>query len=127
MFGYPIKNAIGSSAALGFLISLVGALGFVISGSYLKIEAPLSIGFINIPAFLIFVPITMFMARIGAKTVHHVNKKIVGKLFGIFLFIVSCRLFVEYFSTSSQVLSGELSSIISTSISKFNFNIDSRK
>ena len=98
IFGYPIKNAIGSSAALGFLISLVGALGFVISGSYLKIEAPLSIGFINIPAFLIFVPITMFMARIGAKTVHHVNKKIVGKLFGIFLFIVSCRLFVEYFS-----------------------------
>jgi len=97
MFGYTINTAIGSSAAIGFLIALVGALGFIITGSYLNIDAPLSLGFVNIPAFLIFVPITMFMAKIGAKTVHKVNRKLVGKLFGIFLFFVSCRLFYEYF------------------------------
>ena len=98
MFGYPISTAIGSSAAIGFLIALIGALGFIITGNYLNIEAPLSIGFVNIPAFLIFVPITMFMAKIGAKTVHKVNRKLVGKLFGIFLFFVSSRLFYEYFT-----------------------------
>ena len=98
MFGYSINTAIGSSAAIGFLIALIGALGFIITGSYLNIEAPLSIGFVNIPAFLIFVPITMFMAKVGAKTVHKVDRKLVGKLFGIFLFIVSCRLFYEYFT-----------------------------
>jgi len=98
MFGYSINTAIGSSAAIGFLIALIGAIGFIITGSYLNIEAPLSIGFVNIPAFLIFVPITMFMAKIGAKTVHKVNRKIVGKLFGIFLLFVSCRLFYEYFT-----------------------------
>ena len=49
-------------------------------------------------AFLIFVPITMFMAKIGAKTVHKVDRKFIGKLFGIFLFLVSCRLFYEYFT-----------------------------
>ena len=43
MFGYPIKVAIGSSAAIGFLIALIGAIGFAISGSYLNIEFPLSI------------------------------------------------------------------------------------
>tara|TARA_Y100000590_G_scaffold263995_1_gene296566 strand:- start:2346 stop:3131 length:786 start_codon:yes stop_codon:yes gene_type:complete len=98
MFGYPINIAIGSSAALGFLISLVAAIGFAISGTYLNIEAPFSYGFVNIPAFFIFVPITTIMAKLGAKTVHKVNKKIIGKLFGIFLLIVSCRLFFEYFS-----------------------------
>ena len=98
MFGYPINVAIGCSAAFGFLISLVGAIGFMISGKYLDIEAPLSIGFINIPAFLIFVPITTFMAKVGAKTVHKVNKKFIGKLFGIFLLLVSLRLFFEYYS-----------------------------
>ena len=98
MFGYSINTAIGSSAAVGFLIALVGAIGFIITGSYLNIEAPLSIGFVNIPAFLIFVPITMFMAKIGAKTVHKVNRKLVGKLFGVFLLLVSCRLFYEYFT-----------------------------
>ena len=98
MFGYSINTAIGSSAAIGFLIAFVGAIGFAITGSYLNIEAPLSIGFVNIPAFLIFVPITMFMAKIGAKTVHKVDRKLVGKLFGMFLLFVSCRLFYEYFT-----------------------------
>ena len=98
MFGYSINKAIGSSAAIGFLIAFVGAVGFIITGSYLNIEAPLSLGFVNIPAFLIFVPITMFMAKIGAKTVHKVDRKLIGKMFGIFLLIVSCRLFYEYFS-----------------------------
>ena len=98
MFGYPIKTAIGSSAAVGFLIALVGAIGFAVSGSYLNIKVPLSLGFINIPAFLIFVPITMFMAKIGAKTVHKFDKSLIGKLFGIYLFIISCKLFYEYFS-----------------------------
>ena len=98
MFGYPINVAIGSSAAVGFLIALIGAIGFAASGSYLNINAPLSLGFVNIPAFLIFVPITTFMAKVGAKTVHKVNKQLIGKLFGIFLLIISCRLFFEYFS-----------------------------
>ena len=98
MFGYPIKVAIGCSAAVGFVIALIGTIGFAISGSYLNINVPLSLGFINIPTFLIFVPITMFMAKIGAKTVHKFDKRLIGKLFGIYLFIVACRFFYEYFS-----------------------------
>tara|TARA_Y100000590_G_C15593878_1_gene967203 strand:- start:474 stop:1307 length:834 start_codon:yes stop_codon:yes gene_type:complete len=96
MFGYPINVAIGCSAAFGFLISIIGAFGFIISGKYLNIEAPLSLGFVNIPAFFIFVPITTFMAKVGAMTVHKVNKQIIGKLFGIFLMLVSLRLIFEY-------------------------------
>lgn len=98
IFGYPINVAIGCSAAFGFLISLVGAIGFIISGKYLQIQAPLSFGFINIPAFLIFVPITTFMAKVGARTVHKVNRQLIGKLFGIFLLLVSVRLFFEYYA-----------------------------
>ena len=47
----------------------------MITGSYLNANLPLSIGFLNIPAFLIFIPITTFMARIGARTVHKIEKK----------------------------------------------------
>ena len=98
MFGYPIKVAIGSSAAIGFLIALIGSIGFVISGSYFNINVPLSLGFVNIPTFLIFVPITTFMAKIGAESVHKFDKRLIGKFFGIYLFIVACRLFYEYFT-----------------------------
>ena len=98
IFGYPINVAIGSSAAIGFLIALIGAIGFAISGSYLNINVPLSLGFINIPTFLIFVPITTFMAKIGAESVHKFDKRLIGRFFGIYLFIVACRLFYEYFT-----------------------------
>jgi|TARA_B110000438_G_scaffold297203_1_gene343213 uncharacterized protein len=96
-FGYSINRAIGSSAAIGFLIAIFGALGFFISGSYLKTNIPLSIGFLNIPAFLIFIPITTFMARIGARTVHTIDKNKISKYFGIFLLFIALKFFYEYF------------------------------
>ena len=95
-FGYSINKAIGSAAAIGFFIALFGAIGFLISGNYLNSSLPLSIGFINIPAFLIFIPITTFMARLGAKTVHSIDKHKISKFFGIFLLLVSIKFFYEY-------------------------------
>ena len=95
-FGYPIKKAIGSAAAIGFIIALFGAAGFLISGSYLNVNLPLSVGFINIPAFLIFIPITTLMARVGANTVHKINKSKVQTLFGIFLFVVGTTFIYRY-------------------------------
>jgi uncharacterized membrane protein YfcA len=95
-FGYSINSAIGSASAIGFIIALFGAIGFLISGSFLKVNLPLSVGFINIPAFLIFIPITTFMARIGANTIHKINKKKVTKLFGTFLFFVGSIFLYRY-------------------------------
>ena len=97
-FGYPIKKAIGSAAAIGFIIALFGAIGFIISGSFLKANLPLSIGFINIPAFLIFVPITTFMARLGANSVHKIDKSKLQRFFGIFLYVVGTVFLYRYLS-----------------------------
>ena len=96
-FGYSINKAIGSAAAIGFLIAVFGAIGFLISGQYLNAKIPMSIGFLNIPAFLIFIPITTFMARLGAKTVHKIDKNKISKFFGIFLLAVSFKFLFEYF------------------------------
>ena len=96
-FGYPINKAIGSAAAIGFIIALFGAVGFLISGSYLNAQLPLSIGFLNIPAFLIFFPITAFMARLGAKASHRIDKKKMTKYFGLFLVVIGTRFLYEYF------------------------------
>ena len=98
VFGYSINVAIGTSAAIGFLIALVGTIGFALFGNYFNVNAPLSLGFVNIPTFLIFVPITTYMAKIGAESVHTFNKKLIGKLFGFYLLIVACILFYEYFT-----------------------------
>ena len=38
----------------------------------------------------------MIMARLGAKAVYKINKKLLSKIFGTFLLIVSVRSFIEY-------------------------------
>ena len=96
-FGYPINKAIGSAAAIGFVIALFGALGFLVSGFYLDVKLPLSIGFLNVPAFLIFFPITAFMARLGAKTSHRIDRRKMTKYFGLFLVVIGTRFLYEYF------------------------------
>ena len=47
-FGYPINKAIGSAAAIGFIIALFGTMGFLFSGNYLNVNLPLSLSLIHI-------------------------------------------------------------------------------
>ena len=96
--GYPISKCIGSAATIGLFISLTGSVGFLISGFYFNANLPFSLGFINIPAFLLFVPITTFMARYGANTVYKMNKDKAQRLFGVFLYTVGTIFIYRYFN-----------------------------
>ena len=96
--GYTINKAIGTAASIGFLISIFGTIGFLTTGIIIQKDIPLSTGFINIPAFLIFIPITILMAKIGANTVHKMKKEIIAKLFGVFLIVIASRFLYEYFN-----------------------------
>ena len=71
----------------------------IISGKIINnINTPFSLGYINLLGFIVFVPVTMFMARIGAKAVYKIDKRLLSKIFGTFLIIVSIRSFYEYLS-----------------------------
>jgi len=97
-FGYPIKKAIGSAATISVIIALCGAIGFWYSGLVLNANLPLSIGFINLPAFLIFIPITMFMAKVGANSAHKIEKSKLQMFFGIFLYVIGTIFIFRYSS-----------------------------
>ena len=96
-FGYDIRKSIGTAAAVGFLIALSGTITMIIGGNIIdNVNAPFSLGYINILGFIVFVPVTMIMASIGAKAVYKINKNLLSKIFGTFLIIVSFRSFIEY-------------------------------
>ena len=98
-FGYDIRKSIGTAAAVGFLIALTGTITMITGGKIINnINTPFSFGYINLLGFIVFVPVTMIMARIGAKVVHKIDKKLLSKIFGIFLILVSIRSYIEYLS-----------------------------
>ena len=98
-FGYDIRKSIGTAAAVGFLIAVSGTITMITGGKIIdNINTPFSVGYINLLGFMVFVPVTTIMARIGAKAVYKINKKLLSKIFGTFLIIVSIRSFFEYLS-----------------------------
>ena len=100
-FGYDIRKSIGTASAIGILIAISGTITMITGGEIINnISTPYSIGYINLFGFIVFVPVTMLMARIGAKAVYKIDKKLLSKIFGSFLIIVSIRSFIEYLKIS---------------------------
>ena len=98
-FGYDIRKSIGTAAAVGFLIAVSGTITMITGGKIIdNVNTPYSFGYVNLLGFLVFVPVTMLMARLGAKAVYKIDKKLLSKIFGAFLLMVSIRSFVEYLS-----------------------------
>ena len=98
-FGYDIRKSIGTAAAVGFLIAVAGTITMITGGKIIdNVNTPFSLGYINLLGFIVFVPVTMIMARLGAKAVYKIDKKILSKIFGTFLILVSIRSFLEYLS-----------------------------
>ena len=98
-FGYDIRRSIGTAAGVGFLIAVFGTITMITGGKIVdNINTPYSFGYVNLLGFLVFVPVTMITARVGAKAVYKIDKNILSKIFGIFLIIVSIRSFFEYLS-----------------------------
>ena len=100
-FGYDIRKSIGTAAAVGFLIAVSGSITMILGGKIIdNVNTPFSIGYINLLGFLVFVPVTTVMDRLGAKAVYTIDKKLLSKIFGTFLIIVSIRSFIEYLNIS---------------------------
>ena len=81
-----------------FMLLIYIVISLLVSGYFFSnIEEPYSIGYINILGFLIFTPITILLAPIGAKFSSKIKKKLLNKIFGIVLMIISLRSFYEIF------------------------------
>ena len=100
-FGYDIRKSIGTASAIGILIAISGTITMITGGEIINdVSTPFTLGYINLFGFIVFVPVTMLMARIGAKAVYKIDKKLLSKIFGSFLIIVSIRSFIEYLKIS---------------------------
>jgi len=81
----PIRQAVGTSAALGFPIALASTVGYVIAGWELPPALPGAFGYLYLPALLIIALASVTMAPIGARTAHRADVKKLKRLFAVLL------------------------------------------
>jgi len=92
LYGTPIHVAVGISAGLGVLISILGTAGFMIAGwPQQALLPPLSIGFVSLLGFVLMAPIAAYVAPLGARLAHSMPKRRLEVAFGLFLIAVSVR------------------------------------
>ncbi|SDY77432.1 sulfite exporter TauE/SafE family protein [Citreimonas salinaria] len=95
--GYEIRRAVGTSAAIGFIIGVPGAITYVLTGLGHEGLPPLSLGYVNIAAALIITPLTVVFARVGVAIAHRIPRRVLRLSFGVFLLITSIRMFVDLY------------------------------
>ena len=96
-YSLPMLSAVGTSASLGLMISLPGAIGYIFSGWYNPNLPQLSFGYFSLMSFLFIFPITMFMAPQGAKLAHRLDKDKLKRWFALFLMVMSLRMFYKVY------------------------------
>jgi len=94
-FNYPIRRAVGTASAIGFIIGVPGAIGFILSGLHAANLPPFSLGYANLVGFALIVPTTMIMAPIGVRIAHTIKPQMLRWAFGLFLFITAVRMFLS--------------------------------
>jgi uncharacterized protein len=91
-YGRPIHQAVATSSGLGVLISIPGALGFIYAGwPKMDVLPPLSLGYVSLIGFILFIPTSIWTAPIGARLAHRLSKRKLEVVFGLFLLIVAAR------------------------------------
>ncbi|MDD7909069.1 MULTISPECIES: sulfite exporter TauE/SafE family protein [Pseudovibrio] len=91
LFNRPIHQAVATSSGVGVLISIPGVLGMIAAGWGQGDLPPLSLGYVNLLAVAIIIPLSIFMAPIGARVAHYMKRRHLEVAFGIFLLFVCAR------------------------------------
>lgn len=93
--GYDIRRAVGTSAAIGFIIGLPGALVYIATGWGAEGLPPFSVGYVNLLAAAVIIPMSTTFARLGAHLAHTIPRRALRLSFGVFLGLTSARMFLD--------------------------------
>lgn len=88
-----IRKAVATSSAVGFPIAVAGTIGFILTGWSVTDRPVMSLGYVNLPAFLSIVVASVLSAPLGAWIAHRISPVILKRIFAGFLFILGIRMF----------------------------------
>jgi len=91
-----IRQAIGTSAAVGFPIAIGGTLGYIYNGWELSSThsalPPGSLGFVYLPAVLCLASASMICAPFGASLAHRLPVTVLKRIFAAILVLLAAKM-----------------------------------
>lgn len=91
----PLRQAIGTSAALGFPIALGGTAGYVYAGLSLGELPGGALGFVYLPALFMLIIGSAFTTPLGAKATHRLPVQHLRRGFALLLLALATRMLMK--------------------------------
>ncbi|SDW49792.1 sulfite exporter TauE/SafE family protein [Roseicitreum antarcticum] len=91
-FSVPVHRAVGTAAALGLVIGVPGALAMVITGLGVDGRPQFSVGYINLIAVLLIMPLSILFAPLGTRLAHALEPVWIKRAFALFLCLTAIRM-----------------------------------
>jgi uncharacterized protein len=94
--GRTIHQGVATGAGLGVLISVPGAIGYVIAGwPDMAILPPFSLGYVSVIGTLLIAPVSMLVAPLGVRIAHAFSRRQLEVALGLFLIAMGSRFLVN--------------------------------
>ncbi len=91
-FSVPVHRAVGTAAGLGLVIGVPAAIAMMVTGQGVEGRPPLSVGYANIPAAALILPLSVLCAPLGARLAHALEPVWIKRAFAVFLCITAARM-----------------------------------
>lgn len=85
----PLKNAVSTSAAIGFPIAVANSIAYIIGGWNLLGVQDGMLGYLYWPALLVLISMSVLFAPLGAKLAHSLPVDKLKKIFAGLLFLIA--------------------------------------
>jgi uncharacterized membrane protein YfcA len=97
MCNVPMRNAIGTSAALGLPIAIAGSVGYVLTGLDAQLLPALTLGYVYVPALIGIVVGTFVTVPYGARAAHTLPVHVLKRVFAVILFLLATKMLWSLF------------------------------
>ncbi|HUW25147.1 MAG TPA: sulfite exporter TauE/SafE family protein [Gallionella sp.] len=91
----PLRQAIGTSAALGFPIALGGTVGYITTGLALHTLPAATLGFVYLPALFMVALGSAFTTPLGARAAHRLPLQLLRRSFAVLLLVLATKMLLK--------------------------------
>ena len=92
LFNTPIHRAVATAAGFGVIIAVPSVLGFLFYPIDPAVRPPLTVGAVNLVAFLVVIAMTLITAPLGVRIAHAMDPKPLKRIFALFLTLVALNM-----------------------------------
>lgn len=95
LLGMNIRESVATASAVGMLISLPAALGFMIIGQSAQlgeVDSSFIIGYVHFLVAAIMLPISIIFTKLGVYVAHKVALKNLKQIFSFFMVFIAARM-----------------------------------